>query len=160
MDEAGGCCGLLVIVVLIVLGVVVWRGMRSEPEPAPVPVADRQEGIEEAPLIEAESAPPEQEGRPDPMGWRPFGPRAVLILLGVLYGLGLFLIRPAAQRAKRDGASNQQAALTALTLFAMSPVVVPVKGVWYGLGALGEALTRNPNDTSKPARPRGLDDLD
>jgi hypothetical protein len=70
------------------------------------------------------------------------------------------LIRPAAQRAKRHGASNQQAALTALTLFAMSPVVVPVKGVWYGLGSLGEALTRNAHDTSKPSKPRGLDDLE
>ncbi|WP_152051274.1 hypothetical protein [Tautonia marina] len=160
MDEAGGCCGLLVIVVLIVLGVVVWRGMRSEPEPASVPIADREERIEQAPPVEAEAGPPEQERPFHPIvGWS-FTPGAVLILLGVLYGLGLFLIRPAAQRAKRDGASNQQAALTALTLFAMSPVVVPVKGVWYGLGALGEALTRNPNDTSKPHKPRGLDDLD
>lgn len=156
MDEAGGCCGLLMIVVVIVLAVVVWRGMRSEPEP----VAEPGGTIEEAPLVEAKAAPAEEERPIDPIGAWTFGPRAVLILLGVLYGIGLFLIRPAAQRAKQHGASNQQAALAALTLFAMSPVVVPVKGVWYGLGALGEALTRNSKDTSKPSRPRGLDDLD
>jgi hypothetical protein len=78
----------------------------------------------------------------------------------MLYCIGLLFIRPAAQRAKRHGASNQQAALTALTLFAMSPVVVPVKGIWYGLGAIGEALTRSPDDRARPSKPRGLDDLD
>ncbi|WP_169976968.1 hypothetical protein [Tautonia rosea] len=159
MDEAGGCCGLLVIVVLIVLGVVVWRGMRSEPEAALIPVAEREEAIEQAPRVDAKASP-EQKRQWNPIhGW-PFAARAVLIGLGVLYGLGLFLIRPAAQRAKRHGASNQHAALTALALFAMSPVVVPVKGVWYGLGALGEALTRTPDGNGKPTRPRGLDDLE
>ncbi|MEW4570492.1 hypothetical protein AB1L88_21720 [Tautonia sp. JC769] len=163
MDEAGGCCGLLVLLVVIVLAIVVWRGMRQEAGPAPpppAPVAESGEAGQAGPRAGDQAPPPEEARQLAPVGRVPIGARAALLVVGLLYCVGLLLIRPAARRAKRNGASNQQAALTALTLFAMSPVVVPVKGIWYGLGAVGEALTRNPEDRAKPSKPRGLDDLD
>jgi hypothetical protein len=147
MDEAGGCAGLIAIVLVLVVGFVIW--VSSSDAPAPVPdkmggsVAD--EAANDAPgLFEI---------------W-PLGRRVSLGLLGLLYFGGLFLIRPRAVRAKRNGATDQQAALIALTSFAFSPVLVPVALTWSGLGALGRALTHDPGPESKPRTPRGVNDLD
>jgi hypothetical protein len=147
MDEAGGCAGLIAIVLVIVVGVVIWISSRS----APAPVRD---GVGVGVAAAAVDDPPKLFD-----SW-PLGRPASLGLFGVLYLGGLFLIRPRAIRAKRNGATDQQAALIALTSFALSPVVVPVTLVWHGLGALGRALTIDPGPESKPRPPRGANDLD
>lgn len=148
MDEASGCCGLIVLILAIVLLIASYQSLQREPAVAGV------DGVAGA---------PEEPGRGDVFSWWPIGPRATMATIGLLYGAGLFLIRPHAIYAKRRGSSPQQAAIFALSLFAMSPIVVPARAAWYALGVVGQALTRSPDDDpgsgKKPFSSRGLEDL-
>ncbi|QDV32703.1 hypothetical protein [Tautonia plasticadhaerens] len=151
MDEAGGFCGLIAIVLVLVLGFVVWTSSRPDPDPAPG-----------AGAVASESRGRDRGGRDGlgPPASRSIGPPAILAIVGALYVGGLFFLRPRARRAKRNGATDQQAALIALLSFAFSPVVVPVHLAWGGLGLLGRALTSGPDSGDKPKPHRGANDLD
>lgn len=149
MDEAGGFCGLIAIILVLVLGLAAWTWLRPEPDPEPG-----------AGLVEVEGSGHADGNQPHHPSPRAFGRPLMLVLLGCLYLGGLFLVRPRALRAKRDGASDQQAALIALTSFALSPVVVPVHLAWSGLGLLGRALTSGPDPEPRSKPNRGANDLD
>jgi hypothetical protein len=149
MDEASGCCGLIVVILAIVLLVASFRAIQQEPAPieGPAQVAGRAD-----------------RDRFDLFDWWPLSPRTTMIAIALLYGGGLYYIRPHARYAKSRGSSPQQAAIYALSLYALSPIIVPAKAVWFALGAIGQALTSSPDDDgkpgpSKPGKPRGLDDL-
>lgn len=148
MEEASGFCGLLVLVLAIVLLIASYRSLQREPALAGV------DGVAGA---------PDEPGRGDVFSWWPIGARITMAAIGLLYGAGLFLIRPHAMHAKRRGSSPQQAAVFALSLFAMSPIVVPARAAWYALGAIGQSLTSGPDDDrdqgKKPFSSRDLDDL-
>jgi hypothetical protein len=148
MEEASGFCGLIILILAIVLLIASYRSLQREPAAA---------GVAGVAVAGDDPEPGEV------FSWWPIGARVTMVTIGLLYAAGLFLIRPHAMHAKRRGSSPQQAAFFALSLFAMSPIVVPARAAWYALGALGQALTSSPDDDEgkgkKPFSGRGLDDI-
>ncbi|RUL89023.1 hypothetical protein [Tautonia sociabilis] len=167
MDESSGLVAILaVVIVLLVAGFWFVGDRREDAAISEIEIeAGAGAGADQSP-----PGPPEERGEGhsagagDGDGARLLGRPVVLGTLGVLYAGGLFLLRPRAIRAKRNGASDAEAAFVALACFALSPVVVPIVAVHRGLSVLGRALTSEPDAEGRGGpgapKPRSANELD